>query len=573
MIVSDKLAIEFNTILFAHALMSLILVSFSAYIYFKAKKSALLFSYFSVVGMILLWMISKILKTVSPTLELRWFFILTQYFAIDCLSVCLLCFAYIYVKHYTPSKLKILQWSILPTLSFIAIATNPIHMTFYSYFDIYKDQFGLTFYAAQSIHYLYLIAGIKMLSHGFTRQALFAGKKSLGFLFSVFVLLPLMTNIYYILFKMDLFPWIFPFPVFDFSPIAASLSLILFMIPIVKFRFFDLAPISLERLYNLIPHGIVFVDIIGRFYGGNQTFYSMLQLNKTAVTQTQICSNANVWGKQSAGQFSEFLSDTLVKETVLPLVDGRYIKATKAVLKNGHLRLSLYDITDLNQNRMRISEQNKELEDVNQLLDRMAQNTKELAIARTKAKMAQNVHDILGHSLTVVIGTAELASTDEAQDAKQKLHQIEELLSSSLNDLRNTFSGKEFKWGQTTLTKAIDHLKNDNILVDITIHGRTYELDSAQTESVYRLCQEAITNAIRHGKARTIYLILRYHPHELEIYAVDNGEGCKNIEKSYGLRGIEQRLEELSGRVSFISDGESGFTIHARLPRVPAEPS
>ena len=69
--VSDKLALEFNTIIVSHTLTLLLLVSFSAYVYFRARKSPLLYSYISVVGMIALWLIAKILKTVSPIIELR----------------------------------------------------------------------------------------------------------------------------------------------------------------------------------------------------------------------------------------------------------------------------------------------------------------------------------------------------------------------------------------------------------------------------------------------------------------------------------------------------------------------
>ncbi|MHC1695519.1 MAG: sensor histidine kinase [Eubacteriales bacterium] len=167
----------------------------------------------------------------------------------------------------------------------------------------------------------------------------------------------------------------------------------------------------------------------------------------------------------------------------------------------------------------------------------------------------------------MVIGTAELASRDTAQQARVKLDRIEELLTGSLNDLRNTFTGVGMRLGQTSLTKALGHLKNDSISVDIKVHGRTYELDGETTQAVYRLCQEAVTNAIKHGRAKNIYIILRYWPQEFEVYAVDNGIGCGEIKKSFGLEGIEKRITGQGGRISFASDGECGFTVHAGLPR------
>lgn len=565
--ISEKLAIEFNAIIFSHLVTLMLLISFTSYIYFRAKKSPLLYSYLSVVCMITVWMISKILKTVSPDIKLRWFFILTQYFAIDFLSICFLIFAYTHSKNRLPSKKQIIMWSVLPIASFIAIVTNPLHMSFYSYFDIYKDRFGLTFYVAQSFHYIYLIIGIYLLAHGFTKQSFFVGKKSLGNVFAIFVLLPLSANFYYILFKMNLSPWIFPFPVFDFSPIAASASLILFMFPAMKFRYFDMSPISLTKLFNIVPQGLIFMDKEHRFYGGNHTFYSMLHLHKKQTDFKGLIKDTKDLTNIDEELFLEFITDRKKSDMEIVLTDGRYIKITKINIKNGHLLLTFHDVTEINKNHLLLLEQNDELEKANRLLDQMAKDTRELAITRTKAKIAQNVHDILGHSLTVVIGTAELAVGENAQQAKKKAVQIEELLTGSLNDLRNIFSGKEMQWGQTTLTKAIGFLKNESIHVDINIHGNAYELSGIQTEAIYRLCQEAITNSIRHGKSKAIHLILRYHPQNVEIYAVDNGMGCKNIKKNYGLTGIENRFIALCGSISFASDGESGFTIHGSLPR------
>lgn len=565
--VCEKLAMEFNVIILSHIFTLILLVLFTSYIYFRAKKSPLLYSYLSVVAMIAIWIVSKILKTLSPIIQLRWFFIITQYFAIDFLSVSFLVFAFIHSKNSVPSKRQIIMWSVLPTASFIAIVTNPFHMSFYSYFDIYKDRFGVTFYIAQSIHYIYIIIGIYLLAHGLTKQTIFCRRKLLGNIFAIFVLLPLSANVYYILFKLNLLPWIFLFPVFDFSPIAASLSLTAFMYPVMKFRFFDMSPVSLAKLFNLVPQGIIFMDKGHRLYEGNDTFFSMFQLEKKNMTLKQFVKEAKGLVDMAEVEFYDFIADSDRFQMEIMLNDGRYIKITKAIMKHSHLLLNFHDVTEINKNHLLLLEQNKELEKANMLLDKMARDTKELAIARTKGKIAQNVHDILGHSLTVVIGTAELASEETPEQAKNKLLQIEELLTGSLNDLRNTFSGKEMQWGQTTLTKAIGFLKNDSVNVDINIHGDAYELSGVQTEAVYRLCQEAITNAIRHGKAKAIYLILRYNPQEVEIYALDNGRGCKEIKKSYGLSGIEERFTEINGSISFSSDGESGFTIHGKLPR------
>jgi len=569
MAVSDKLAFEIYTIAIFHTVALLFLFAFSFSIYLRAKKTPLLYGYLAVVAMIMLWMVSKIMKTVSPNEGLRWFFIVTQYFGVEFLGFCLVVFAYIYTMGRIPSRKVIICLAVLPLISFVVILTNPLHMGFYSYFNFYKDRFGFLFIPLQTIQYIYLIVGIVMLSKGYTHQLGFNGKKAWANLFAVITLIPLLTNVYYILFKFGIFPWIFPFPVFDFTPVAATIALILFMIPALKFRFFDISLISYGRFFAQISQGIVFLDEKNVLYNGNTAFHSMFG-KASATTSLQGFAEALLF--ERAGDIRSFLdyihSNDNTKDFEMLLENSLAFKVSKKTLKNKHKLLCFNDISAVAAAERELNNQNSELLEINQRLDTMAQKTRELAIAKTKANIAQNMHDILGHSLTVVIGTADLAAADTDMDtASQKVSRIGELLSSGLNDLKNTFIGNGTDWGQTSLTKAVSHLKNQNIELDFVCQGNSYELNSPQTEAIFRLCQEAVTNAIKHGKARIIHIILRYKPDEVEVFAIDNGSGCQNIIKNHGLLGIEERFDALFGKVRFVSDGEHGFTINAVIPK------
>lgn len=565
--VSIKLARDFNTILTAHLATLFLLSIFTTYLWSKAKKTPLLYSYLTVIGMIALWMIAKILKTLSPNIEMRWFFILVQYFAIDCLGIGLIVFSLIYKTNEVPKLKFVLLISILPMISFLAILTNPWHMQFYSYFDIYKDRFGLLFYLGQSIHYVYLIIGIVILTKGFTKQPVFRGREGTGILFGAFVMLPLIANFYYILFKMDFFEWIFPFPVFDFSPIAASISLMLFIIPALKFRFFDLFPFSIRKLYDIVPVGIAYLDENLNVYSENLRFKELLNdanITSNYIESIELCQ---MFDQNTKDDLINFLN--LESQLILELHTkfNHYYKLVKRTLEHKHLLIFVYDMTMAKSNLNKIIVQNEALINANYELDKMTKNTNELNLARSKAKIAQNVHDILGHCLTVVISAGELALLSNKEEAKKKALQMEELLTSSLNDLRNTFSDESFKVKQTSLLKALNHLKNDSLQLEINVNGEAYELSSDLTESIYRVCQEAITNAIKHGHAKIIYFVFKYNNDGVEFYAIDNGFGCKEINLGYGLSGIEKRVVACGGNVTFSSDGESGFTIYSRLPR------
>lgn len=569
MTVSDKLAYEIYVIIFFHVIAVVILFSFSLYLYLRAKKTPLLYSYLAVAATILLWMISKFFKTVAPTEGLRWFFITTQYLGAEFLGLCLVVFAYIYANNSVPSRKRIAIWAALPLLSYVIILTNPLHMGFYSYFDFYKDRFGPLFFIVQSIQYVYWIIGILMLSRGFTEQPSFHGKKVWAVLFAAITLIPVGANLYYILFKLDVFRWIFPFPVFDFTPIAGTAALILFTIPAMTFRFFDISPISYAKLFDELPRGLVFMDRRQILYEGNVTFYRMFDLERRHIG---LVAFINQLGLSDAVRedFHTFLAGAgAPTEYEVTLPDGRLFKTSRKPLKNNRLLLCFTDITQLVKTNGILASQQAELVEMKHRLDVLAENNRALSAARAKAQAAQDMHDILGHSLTVVIATADMAAAEtDSSSAVQKLAQVGELLTCSLNDLRNTLSGVDIGWDQTSLVKAVGHLKNERINVDIITQGTPYELSSAQTEAVFRLCQEAVTNAIKHGAAQTIHIIIRYIPDAIEVFAINDGMGCQNISKSYGLMGIENRIAELSGYVEFGSDGDKGFTIHACLPRV-----
>jgi len=568
--VSEKLAIDILTIFSFHIVSMMLLLGFSFYIYLKAKKTPLLYSYLMVVAMLLIWIVSKLLKTIAPTQDLRWFFIVTQYIGVCFLGYFMLIFAYIYQKKTIPSKRLVLSMAVFPIFAFLIVLTNPLHMGFYSYFDFYRDRFGPYFYPIQIFQYLYILIAIIYLSKNYTRQAGFFGKRMWGRFFALITLLPLFTNFYYILFKLDLLTWVFPFQVFDFTPIAGSIAIVLFMIPALRFRFFDHSPISYHQLYSGLPQGIVFINCSQKYmYGANQAFTQMFPSYKDGNILDAFLKQYLFEEKDESTTLRAFLTyPENINTYRLELEPSAVYDVSKKSIRKNHLLICFTDITNLISKQKELSDQQHQLTLTHHKLDALAQKTKELAVTQTKSKIAQNMHDILGHSLTVVIGTAELAATDNSLDvSKHRLLQINELLTNGLNDLKNTFKHGEATWGKTSLTSAIRCLKNQKIQLDFLVQGEVYELDGPQTEAVFRLCQEAMTNAIKHGQAKNLHIVLRFEASEIQLFIIDDGKGCQHITKSYGLNGIEARFQSLKGQVHFGSDGVCGFNIHATLPK------
>lgn len=563
--VSDKLAHEIYTIVLFHWVAILLLFGFAAALIIKGKKSVLKNTYILVVGLISLWLIAKILKTVSPNIHMRWFFIVVQYFAVEFLGAAFLIFALCYKTGKLPAMWKILLLLIIPTTSFLIVLTNPLHMNFYSYFDFYRDRFGPWFLPVQSLQYLYLFAGVVFLVIGYRQEP---RKAFVGRVLALLSLLAMLLNVYYIAFKLDFLKWIFPFTVFDITPLALALALLLFMATAYRQRFLDISPISIRKSFSFISKGVFYVYEDESIYRGNTAFYRFFpqcQMKKTlaeVLDAMELDDDAN-----TSNLYQMIKSDTLDTFFQVRTISGRHFKVMVKPLKYGVKMVSFSELTQVIQLSEKVKLQNDKLSAAREQLEEITAKQRDLAVIKLQTGIAQNVHDILGHSLTVVIGTTELAAMDaEKVDISSKLVSIKEMLINSLADLRNALSSEMSVLSETPLIKAIEALSNDSIVLDFSYQGQPLELSSEINETIYRLCQESITNAIRHGNAAHITIVLRFQTKQIEIFAIDDGKGCEVIKLHYGLQGIQQRAESLGGKAIFRSDGQMGFHTHVVLP-------
>ena len=77
-----------------------------------------------------------------------------------------------------------------------------------------------------------------------------------------------------------------------------------------------------------------------------------------------------------------------------------------------------------------------------------------------------------------------------------------------------------------------------------------------------------MTNSIRHGGARNVWIVLRRGPAGLELTAQDDGRGATEVRAGYGLSGMRERLEGMGGSL-VVECGGDGFLIRATVPSIP----
>ncbi|WP_143405214.1 sensor histidine kinase [Eubacterium sp. An3] len=220
-----------------------------------------------------------------------------------------------------------------------------------------------------------------------------------------------------------------------------------------------------------------------------------------------------------------------------------------------------------------LNEANSELQKANLQLEKYAEEKEQMVATRERNRLAREIHDTLGHALTgIITGTeASIALMDVAPDmAKEQLKVIAEVARQGITDVRRSVKAlRPDALEKYDLEKAIYNIVEDmrnvsNIDIDYQCHTSLNGFNNDEEEIIYRIVQESITNAIRHGHATAISIDISRRYGTLIVRIADNGVGCADVKKGFGLHHMEERLNLLQGSLHY--SGDRGFTIEARIP-------
>lgn len=223
---------------------------------------------------------------------------------------------------------------------------------------------------------------------------------------------------------------------------------------------------------------------------------------------------------------------------------------------------SLYDQLrntnfDLEAARLRLVEYSRQVEE----------NTK----LEERNRISRELHDSIGHRLTGILMQVDAAMQLMEVDREKGMNTLGaayENINESIEAVRDTVrklnpSGRTA--AKASIRELIDRFREaTGIAVEYETSGVPYDLLPSVETVLYRNMQEAFTNSLRHGQATRISVRLIYGPDRLEAVISDNGPGCAEIVKGYGLSGMEERLNIVGGSIAF--DGKNGFAIHMKLP-------
>jgi signal transduction histidine kinase len=205
-----------------------------------------------------------------------------------------------------------------------------------------------------------------------------------------------------------------------------------------------------------------------------------------------------------------------------------------------------------------------------------------LAAAAERAQISREMHDVVAHSLAVVISLANGATAKLGRDPEQSreaLESISELGRQALADTRRLLSGLRTEDGAAVrapqpgieqIAGLVDRAACTGLAATLTVRGDPVPVAAGLALSAYRIVQEGITNAVKHAKdATTVTVELTWDPRRLQIVVTDDGHGngrAAGPAGGFGLAGMRERAALYGGTATAGPGRQGGWAVKATIP-------
>lgn len=217
-----------------------------------------------------------------------------------------------------------------------------------------------------------------------------------------------------------------------------------------------------------------------------------------------------------------------------------------------------------------------QLETANYQLSAYAAQAEELATTKERNRLAREIHDSLGHYLTVINVQIEAARTVMGQNPEQAndaLRKAQTLAQEGLASVRQSVAAlRESPLQDRPLSAAIAALveesRNAGLVTEFEILGEGRPLEPNAELTLYRAVQEGLTNVRKHARASRVDLTLDYRDAgQVELTIKDNGVGSERTDSGgFGLLGVGERVKLLAGEMILDTSPGNGFMLRVRVP-------
>lgn len=200
----------------------------------------------------------------------------------------------------------------------------------------------------------------------------------------------------------------------------------------------------------------------------------------------------------------------------------------------------------------------------------------QLAVSEQRLLWARDLHDTLGHGLSVVVLKLELVERLSAKNLDRALGELRdarELLRESIGEMQTVVAGMRDVSLRGEIANACTILNSAGVRT--TVNVTPVVLDNAVAEALAWIVREGTTNVLRHSDSKHCGISLRVAGGRAVLTVTNDGPAIKVTRApsgGHGIRGMRERLNALGGRLTAKSEKDGGFTLSASVP-VPSEPS
>lgn len=223
------------------------------------------------------------------------------------------------------------------------------------------------------------------------------------------------------------------------------------------------------------------------------------------------------------------------------------------------------------------------LEEAHRQLRVYSEQVEELATTKERNRLARDIHDSLGHYLTIINVQLEKALVFRGrnqEEADQAVRDAKRLASEALQDVRRSVSTLRAMQEAFVLVPAItdlvERVRSDQLSIELHIEGSEEGYSKQALLTLFRAAQEGLTNMQKYAGASSAQVELQFGEDLATLCLADNGRGFEpetlatlraGRQGSYGLQGVRERLELVGGRMQLASRPGEGTCLCVTIPR------
>jgi two-component system, NarL family, sensor histidine kinase DesK len=205
-------------------------------------------------------------------------------------------------------------------------------------------------------------------------------------------------------------------------------------------------------------------------------------------------------------------------------------------------------------------------------LARVQAEKEKLAADAERERIARDLHDLLGHTLSVIVLKSELAGKLAERDpvrAAQEIREVERISREALVEVRAAVSGYRGSGLSAELARSKVALATSGVRLDLD--AEALSLPPGVEYAMEMVLREAVTNIVRHARARAVTVRISQSGAQYVLEVQDDGTGPGGAAEGTGLTSMRERVRAAGGQ--FALSGTTGLTVRASFPLRPDAPA